>query len=80
MTDHRTGLVLSGSRVRLEINRRIMATMLHTGTGRRRILGRLSGLDSKLRHSHSRGQTQTSVQFPAHAGATDRSVSPREPI
>jgi 2-polyprenyl-6-methoxyphenol hydroxylase-like FAD-dependent oxidoreductase len=45
MTDHLTGLVLSGSRVRLEINRRIMATLLHTGPGRRRILGRLSGLE-----------------------------------
>jgi hypothetical protein len=45
MTDHLTGLVLSGSRVRLEINRRIMATLLHTAPGRRRILGRLSGLE-----------------------------------
>ncbi|GAA0930787.1 FAD-dependent monooxygenase [Nonomuraea longicatena] len=45
MTDHLTGLVLSGSRVRLEISRRVMATLLHTGPGRRRILGRLSGLE-----------------------------------
>ncbi|SDH47439.1 2-polyprenyl-6-methoxyphenol hydroxylase [Sinosporangium album] len=45
MTDHLTGLVLSGSRLRLEINRRIMATLLHTSAGRRRILGRLSGLE-----------------------------------
>ncbi|GAA2871500.1 hypothetical protein GCM10020220_071010 [Nonomuraea rubra] len=45
MADHLTGLVLSGSRLRLEINRRVMATLLHTGAGRRRILGRLSGLE-----------------------------------
>ncbi|MEO3805284.1 FAD-dependent monooxygenase [Nonomuraea sp. B1E8] len=45
MTDHLTGLVLSGSQVRLGINRRIMATLLHTAPGRRRILGRLSGLE-----------------------------------
>ncbi|OLT30295.1 hypothetical protein BJF79_39180 [Actinomadura sp. CNU-125] len=45
MTDHLTGLVLSGSRLRLEINRRVMATLLHTGPGRRRILGTLSGLE-----------------------------------
>ncbi|MER6950752.1 FAD-dependent monooxygenase [Nonomuraea sp. NPDC000554] len=45
MTDHLTGLVLSGSRVRLEINRRLMAALLHTGPGRRRVLGRLSGLE-----------------------------------
>ncbi|MEO3872250.1 FAD-dependent monooxygenase [Nonomuraea sp. B12E4] len=45
MTDHLTGLVLSGSRLRLAINRRIMATLLHTSAGRRRILGRLSGLE-----------------------------------
>ncbi|MFI6538745.1 FAD-dependent monooxygenase [Nonomuraea sp. NPDC050547] len=45
MTDHLTGLVLSGSRVRLELNRRIMATLLHTAPGRRHILGRLSGLE-----------------------------------
>ncbi|GAA3535252.1 FAD-dependent monooxygenase [Nonomuraea rosea] len=45
MTDHLTGLVLSGSRLRLEINRRLMATLLRTGAGRRRILGTLSGLE-----------------------------------
>ncbi|MFG2014741.1 FAD-dependent monooxygenase [Actinomadura geliboluensis] len=45
MTDHLTGLVLSGSRVRLAANRRIMAALLRTGAGRRRILGRLSGLE-----------------------------------
>ncbi|NUP76333.1 MAG: FAD-binding protein [Nonomuraea sp.] len=45
MTDHLTGLVISGSRTRLEINRRVMATLLHTGPGRRRSLGRLSGLE-----------------------------------
>ncbi|MFB4289455.1 FAD-dependent monooxygenase [Nonomuraea sp. ATR24] len=45
MTDHLTGLVLSGSRARLEINRRVMATLLRTAPGRRRILGRLSGLE-----------------------------------
>ncbi|MDQ8702381.1 FAD-dependent monooxygenase [Streptomyces sp. LHD-70] len=45
LTDHLTGLVLGGSRLRLAINRRIMATLLHTGAGRRRILGRLSGLE-----------------------------------
>ncbi|WP_197093698.1 FAD-dependent oxidoreductase [Nonomuraea sp. SBT364] len=45
MTDHLTGLVLSGSRLRLEVNRRFMAALLHTGPGRRRILGSLSGLE-----------------------------------
>ncbi|SEL28819.1 hypothetical protein [Nonomuraea pusilla] len=45
MTDHLTGLVLGGSRVRLEINRRIMATLLHTAPGSRRVLGKLSGLE-----------------------------------
>ncbi|MEV0822474.1 FAD-dependent monooxygenase [Nonomuraea rubra] len=45
MADHLTRMVLSGSRLRLEINRRVMAALLHTGAGRRRILGRLSGLE-----------------------------------
>lgn len=43
-TDHLTRLVLTGSKAWLAINRQIMAALLHTGPGRRRILGTLSGL------------------------------------
>ncbi|MCF6469884.1 FAD-dependent oxidoreductase [Nonomuraea sp. MG754425] len=45
ITDRLTRMVLSGSRVRLELGRRAMAAALRTGPGRRRVLGLLSGLE-----------------------------------
>ncbi|MGP3932074.1 FAD-dependent monooxygenase [Nonomuraea sp. KM88] len=45
LTDHLTRLVLTGSRLRLRMNRHVMAALLHTGPGRRRILGLMSGLE-----------------------------------
>ncbi|MET7334440.1 FAD-dependent oxidoreductase [Nonomuraea sp. NPDC005650] len=45
ITDRLTRMVLTGSRLQLELGRRAMAAALRTGPGRRRILGLLSGLE-----------------------------------
>ncbi|GAB3468057.1 FAD-dependent oxidoreductase [Actinophytocola sediminis] len=49
MTDHLTSLVLTGSRLRQQLNRQLMAALLHTAPGRRRVLGLLSGLEIAYR-------------------------------